>query len=448
MSPSRIFGLVQKLSSTYRGVGTANGRIVEIGSFLGGLESDHQRTEAGNVSLPRLASDPPFSETGTWELLGGGKGTRSWENRGYKRARSIVEFGGRLLVGLDGGAEGRAALYAYDGGRWDKIGGGGINGSWAHGLEVHSLAVHDEKLYAGLSSKSHGPEVWEFDDVEWRLVGSEKQSGWSVERYFSVSAMASHAPGLVVGLQNHGKYPTPESNRNSCTEQAPLYRFSDGGWSRIADGQTWGRNRPYNCAYDMHTAADGSLYVGFFSVGLNIGDVWRIAPDGELSRIAGGGLNKSWIHTSQVLRIRSHGGHITAVYNRQPAAAGDYSSVWHYDGRSWSPVGLGGIPPEWSMLYSFNALCTYRGKLVVGAGGYPPGNSSVWYFDDDGYWKRFGGYGVNGSWGQQTWRRTPAPLVRKSGAEYVYQLTEYNGNLIAGFGASPNCAQVWRFSPK
>ena len=47
---------------------------------------------------------------------------------------------------------------------------------------------------------------------------------------------------------------------------------------------------------------------------------------------------------------------------------GNFSSIWSFDGRAWQPVGLGHIPPLWGHMHSYNALASYAGRLVIGAG--------------------------------------------------------------------------------
>jgi hypothetical protein len=57
-------------------------------------------------------------------------------------------------------------------------------------------------------------------------------------------------------------------------------------------------------------------------------------------------------------------------------------------------------------------------------------------------WRLVGGFGCDGSWGSSDGL---TPMTIPTAREYIYRLTEFNGDLIAGFGASIGMAQVWRY---
>ncbi len=419
----------------------------ETTSFLGRRESALQH-QNGNFRVPEgYDTGLDLSTGGHWQAIGGTKGSHSWSPGVFKRSRAIAVWDNSLIVGLDGGVEGKAEIYEYDGTRWELIGGHGINGSWEHGVEVNSAAVHDGLLFAGISSHITGPQVWAYDKKAWRLVAPCDGVVWGPDNYFSVSAMASDGERLIVGLQNHKRRDFQGAGGIDQESIAPVYQLQNDKWSKIGDGSTWGGNKDYLCAYDIHIHSDGCAYIGFFGEDDGNGDIWKL-DGGSFDRIAGAGLNDSWVSSAHVLRIRSWGDNLVALMNRQPMAPGDFSLIWAFEAGKWMPIGLGGIPHEWGKMSSFNAIGVYKTRLIVGAGGRPPGKASVWFLDDEGKWKCFGGQGRLGSWSPKIRRSLFKPMARRTGAEYVYQFTEFNGKLIVGFGASPGCAQIWSYDPQ
>ncbi len=333
-------------------------------------------------------------------------------------ARAIVVHDGRLWVGVDGGRAGKAALFAYKHGSWSQLGGG--SSGWAHGQEVHTLCAHGGMLYAGVSSAKLGAQLWRTQSGdEWERVGA-----WPDR--FTVSALCTHQDRLYVGLIG-GKTDT----------EANIVAY-DGRWHDVGSESTWGHR--YIGAYDM-CVHDGELYAGFVAHGWFGGHVWRLSGEPEL--VAGDGRRGSWRRNSTVLRLRSIGGKLVAIMNREPQGPGNFSNIWACDGETWAP--LLALPTACKQLYSFNALVAYRGKLVVGAGGRPAGRASVFCLDGKA-WYQIGGKGINDSWSPRVYRDQFAPLSNRWAAEYVYQFCEYEGDLIVGFGASQGCAQIWRFS--
>jgi len=131
---------------------------------------------------------------------------------------------------------------------------------------------------------------------------------------------------------------------------------------------------------------------------------------------------------------------LIALFPRLPSAPGDYVSIWALGKDRWWPIGNKNVPDEWRGMVQFNHLISYRGHLLVGTGGYPPGNASIWDLVG-GQWVQIAGHGVMGSW--------EGELIESRGLtyEYRYRMAEHEGDLFAGFGDYPDMAQVWRFSP-
>jgi hypothetical protein len=117
---------------------------------------------------------------------------------------------------------------------------------------------------------------------------------------------------------------------------------------------------------------------------------------------------------------------------------GDYVSVWAFDEGEWVPVGNENVPEQWAETLLFNHLISYRGHLLVGVGGYPPGNASVWALAGR-QWVQIAGGGVMESW--------DGALQDAYSFEFPYRMAVHEGDLFVGFGNNPGMAQVWRFTP-
>ncbi len=127
-----------------------------------------------------------------WNKVGGDGVSSSW-NTSYETVRSMTNFGDKLAVGL-GDSTGDAEIWTYDGSSWELIGGGtgSVNNSWGAGTYeyIHSLAVYNGKLYAGLGTTAGDGELWQFDGSTWTQIGGDSMNnGWdgNVEAVRSMS---------------------------------------------------------------------------------------------------------------------------------------------------------------------------------------------------------------------------------------------------------------------
>ena len=410
---SRIESAIKRAGYFFYRIRDLENKVAQLENFAG-----YQVAAAQNQHTASLSLDPgPLN--GHWSPLGGTDGSHSWERTKAKRARALIVHNGQLWVGVDGGHEGHAALYALKNGSWSQVGGGGRG--WSRGQEVHTLCAHAGMLYAGVSSAVQGAQLWRTETGnDWERVGH-----WPNQ--FTVSAMCEYESSLYVALCG-GK----------TDIEAPIFAY-DGRWRDVGGAGVW--QRGYLGAYDMHVH-DGELYAGFISWGWFGGHVWRLSNGPEM--LGGDGRRDSWRACSAVLRLRSSGGELIAIMNREPQAPGNFSNIWAFNGEVWAP--LPALPAACAQLYSFNALCTYKRKLVIGAGGRPAGRAGIFYLDGE-TWRRLGGQGINESWGRPLYRDQFVPLANHRATEYVYQFCEFEGSLITGFGASQGCGQVWRFSP-
>jgi hypothetical protein len=226
-------------------------------------------------------------------------------------------------------------------------------------------------------------------------------------------------------------------------DQAAVFAYDGGRWEKIGgDGVrgSW-NDRRYTGVYELWPHTDGELYVGL--IGRPGPSAVHRYDGSRWEQVAGDGLRDSWRNAGAThpFSFASYQGRLVVSMNRHPLIAGQFSSVWSFDGEAWRPVGVGRIPSAWGRMHNYNALAVYRDHLLIGAGGDPAGYASVWSLDGDGGLRQIGGAGLLGSWDGSDQR---ARVRRVTSTEYVYRLVEWRDSVIAGFGTGRNMAQLWR----
>ncbi len=371
---------------------------------------------------PALVPTSRFNFSGSWERFAGPGIVEGWPDD-YDRSKAIGVHKDLLYVGLSKSRNGTPQVWRADGKSWEQIGGEMVPG-WDSLKQVSALASHDGKLVAALDDT-----IWTYDSA-WRRVGGEGTS-WPSGAYASAYALAVKGDTLFVGMQGG---------------DAGVYALSGGQWRKIAGAgvqNSWNDIR-YRGVYELWVHTDGNLYAGLVA---NPGPTAVYRYDGERwEKIGGDGVNGSWTVAgfSYALSFASHDGHLVVSMNRHPMIEDNFTSIWSFDGRRWKPVGLGHVPALWGEMHNYNAVASYRGVLVVGAGGNPGGNASLWAVRD-GRPSLIGGRGANGSWGDAD--RDIFDWFDRVNNEYVYRIVEWRGDLIVGFGNDPGSAQLWRFRP-
>lgn len=355
---------------------------------------------------------PSILGHGKWEQVGGDGINNSWKGNYYSKTKALAVYRGHIVVGLLGPKHGDALIWQFDGDRWTIVGGDGRSGSWSKLRYVQVLKAHKGTLYAGVDN-----QVWRLRDGHWQRL-------WQAKENVHAYSMAIHGGELYVGLTG-----APE-----------VYRHDGKRWFRIAAG------KQYSGIYELWSHDDGFLYAGMIAP-KGPTSVYRLR-DGMWEKIGGAGVRGSWINPgfTYILSFASYQGKLVVSMNRDPLLGGDFSSVWSFDGKSWQPVGLGSIPTLWSEMPNYNALVSYNGRLYVSAGGHPAGNTSLWELSKTGTWRQVAGHGLGRSWGGKRHQRMSPN--RHSPSEYIYRLVELDGQLYAGFGDSTGMAQIWRYSPQ
>lgn len=398
---------------------------------LGRLEAFAVEREQSVRGAARLGIPPgtsPFAG-GEWEKIGGAGTVPGWP-AGYSKTKALTVHRDHLYVGVTRPNQGPVQVWRHDGKRWDQVGSAEKVADWARHSYVSALASDGTTLYAGIDDT-----VWAFDGIGgWRQIGGDGRAGsWPSGVFSNAYSLALYRGRLMAGMTGG--------------TQAAVYAYAGGAWEKIAGGGMragWDEDR-YTGVYELWSHSDGYLYAGLTA---NPGPTAVFRFDGtRWDKIGGDGVRGSWRNPgfTYVLSFASLDGRLVISMNRHPLIEGNFSSIWAFDGREWQPVGLGNIPALWGQMHNYNALAAYRGRLVVGAGGHPAGNASVWEIDGGIRPVMVGGHGVLRSWGRPEPRGLD--LLHSGTSELVYRFVVWRGDLIAGFGDDPGSAQVWRYRP-
>jgi hypothetical protein len=387
------------------------------------LEREQVARDAARFAVPLKFSG--FVHGG-WKQIGGPEVVPGWPKH-YSLTKALAVHQDRLYVGLSRPNQAPAQVWRFDGAAWERIGSAETVPSWARHYYVSALVSDGATLYAGL-----GDTVWAYDTARgWRQIGGDGVAGsWPAGSNTNAYALALFRGRLVVGMVGG--------------RQAAVYTYESGRWEKIAgDGirDGWSEDR-YTGVYELWHHSDGYLYAGLIA---NPGPTAVFRFDGaRWEKIGGDGVNGSWRNPgfTYALSFASLDGRLVVSMDRNPMAAANFSSIWAFDGRSWRPVGLGHIPALWGEMHNYNAVAAYRGRLVIGAGGHPAGNASVWALEDGVRPVMVGGHGVNGSWGGGD--RSALGLTDSVNMEHVYRFVVWRGDLVAGFSRDPGSAGVWR----
>jgi hypothetical protein len=385
-----------------------------------GAAAEHEQAMRGAAGLPKSGQPSPFLK-GAWEKIGGSGVVPGWPDD-YSKTKALAVHEDRLYVGLARPNQGAPQIWRFDGAVWEKVGSAEIVPAWSRHSYVSALVSDGATLYAAIDDT-----VWAHDARQgWRQIGGDGRAGsWTRGNFTNAYALALYRGRLVAGM--------------SGGTEAAVYSYGLGGWQKIAGA---GDVR-HTGVYELWSHTDGFLYAGLIA---RPGPTAVMRYDGaRWEKIGGDGVNGSWRNAgfTHALSFASLNGRLVVSMNRHPMVVGNFSSVWSFDGKAWQPVGLDHIPPLWGHMHSYNAVAAYAGRLVIGAGGHPAGNASVWEIADGTRPVMVGGHGLKGSWGgNEAWA---LGLSSAGNMDYVYRLVTWRGDLVAGFGDDPGSAAVWRY---
>ena len=406
----------------------------------------------------------------SWSKIGGDGVNSSW-SASYESVRSLTSDGINVYAGV-GDTATDAEVWMYNGTSWSKIGGDGVNSSWAAADNVEyvtNLDYFGGKLYAGTGLTAGDADVWMYNGTSWSKIGGDGvNSSWASSTYELVGALVDDGTSLYAGVGNGNgegevyrwsgsswsKIGGDGVNSSFSTNQgdgvyalsygsgklvAGVYDAGGGGTSWEYDGSSWtmtgggyvnGSWGFYGLqSVEVSTTLNEKLYVGTGVTVAGNAMVWEF--NGSTWQLVGGqGLRGSWAADTfeSVLALQVYKGQLYAALG---SSAND-AEVWRYDGSTWTKVGGDGANSGWTVNYeAANTLAVYDGYLYAGLGN-TANDSEVWRYDGS-TWTKVGGDGVNSSWATGV------------NIERVMTMTVFDGQLYAGLGTTTGDAEVWRY---
>ncbi len=355
-----------------------------------------------------------------WTKIGGDGINGSWAVNTYEEVNSMVVMGGNLYAGL-GNSTNDARIYRWNGTAWTWVGGFGVTGFTAFpaGYEaVYSLSTDGTNVYAGLGNTAGDGDVWRLNGTTWTQIGGDGlNSGWAAGAIEQVFSLYYQGSTLYAGTGN-------------TAGDGDVWRWNGTSWAQIGgDG--------------LNSGWAASTYEGVYSItgdGTNIyAGLGNTAGDNEVYRwngtawtkIGGDGINSGFSTTHTIVQ--------SLIYANSTLYAGltsgsTNSEMWSWNGTVWTRLGGGYVNKSWGYnnLQNVETMTQYGEYLYAGTGNTVAGNAQVWRFDGT-TWTIVGGQGINGSWAANTY-------------EGVLSMTSYNGNLYVGLGTTANDAEVWRYN--
>jgi hypothetical protein len=350
-----------------------------------------------------------------WSKIGGDGINSSWADQAFEEVNSLATDGTNVYAGL-GNSTGDGEVWRWNGTAWSKIGGDNLNGSWGIGTyeSIPELHYFNSNLYAGLGTGANDAEVWRWNGTAWSKIGGDSvNSGWTTN-FDAVYSFANDGTNLYAGI-------------GTSTTEAEVWRWNGTAWSKIGgDGANSSWNTSYESVRSLKYQA-GILYAGIGD-GTNDAEVWRWNGT-NWAQIGGDGLSSSW--NTNYEAVYSMAGDGTNIFVGLGNGDGD-GEVWRWNGTAWSKIG--GDDPVGSWASGSGDVVM---SLSSGAGGtiyaglYDTAGAGYLYSWNGSSWTAMGGQHINNSWGYYGF----------NSVEVMQQIGDY---LYAGLGNTAGTAQLWR----
>ena len=335
-----------------------------------------------------------------WTRIGGAYVNKSWGYFGTENVTSMTQYNGKLYASLGNNSPGDAVIWEYDGSTWQVVGGQGISGSWTvNTIEtVNTMIAYKGNLYVGLGFSAGDGDLWRYNGSTWTQVGGDAinlggGASWVGAAYENVHSLAVFNDKLYAGL-------------GASAQDAEVWQY-DGAttWTKIGGdgvGSSWAAAGNIESVLSM-VGYQGQLYAGLGS-SAGDGDVWRYNPGSNTwLQIGGDGLNSGWAGGAieNVWALAVYDNQLVAGMGN---TTGD-ADVWSYNGTIWAQLGGDGVNSGWGGASGFDrerirSLVVYNGELYA-AMGTDTGDGEVWKHDGTS-WTRVGGSGLNDSWAINT----------------------------------------------
>ncbi len=359
----------------------------------------------------------------TWVKIGGDGLDNSWATAWGDAINTMVWDGTKLFAGTYDSA-GSGWTYIWDGATWTINGGNNVNNSWGvyNIAAVQVMQTVGDYLYAGLGNTAGLAEIWRFDGSNWSIIGGQGiNNSWNPNVYEQVLSMASYKGKLIVGLG---------TTASSTDSDGEVWSWNGSTWTKIGgDGlnSSWTLASHYG-EVDALAADDTYLYAGL-GAAANDGEVWRYNGE-SWSKIGGDSLNGGWTnYAERVLSLALYNDNLVAGLG---SSTGD-GELWSWNGSSWTKIGGDGVSGSWStsIYQEVESLITYSGDLYAGMGNVA-GAATLWKYDGS-IWTKIGGDNINDSWTSVTYEKLKTLVV-------------YDGAIFAGLGNNTGDSEVWRLS--
>jgi hypothetical protein len=340
-----------------------------------------------------------------WSKIGGDGLNSSWADGLYEDASSIVSDGTNIYTGI-GNSSGEAEVWRYNGSTWTKVGGDTVNSSWLIAApgpyeRVTTMVADGTTIYAGLGTTAGDAEVW-------RCTSCDSSPTWS-----KVGGDGSGSAG--------------QSWATSVYEEVSALTIVNGTTLAVGLGTTAGDAELWTCATSSCTTTTGWTKRG--------GD-------------ATGSAGQSWTNVIEEIRSLTSSG--TIIYVGMGITAGD-ADVWRCDlggtcttTSGWTQVGGDALNSSWTAsTYERVWSLVASGTTVYAGLGDTAADAEVWQCTScDGgspAWTKLGGDGTGIS--GQSWGNT-------TGASFLFatSLSLIGTNLFVGAssGAGTSGAEMWR----
>ncbi len=245
----------------------------------------------------------------TWAQIGGDSLNSGWTTAN-EQVLSMTIFNGNLIVGL-GNSASDADVWSWNGSAWTQIGGDTAN-NWNTGYEkVDSLAVYNNKLYAGIGVTTAEDEVWEWSgsgDTWTKIGGDGINSSWADNVHEEVASLVVYNGKLYAGLGNGA-------------DDGEVWSWNGATWSKVGgDGynSSWPDTPSIDKAMNM-AVYKGKLYTGLGASANRDAQVWSYGNNRILTSVANS-QNDQWHHIAATYDGSTMKIYIDGVENNSTAA--------------------------------------------------------------------------------------------------------------------------------
>ncbi len=289
------------------------------------------------------------------------------------------------------------------------------------GLEMKTMTVYNEKLYAGVANQSEGAQIWSFDNKNWKQVNS---SGFGSKDNVAISVMAAYENNLYTGTTN--------------ANGGEVWSFDGQDWRCLHSGKF---GDVLSKTIQSMAVYKGKLYVGLWDqVTSRPTEIW--VYDGEASWEL---VNEPGFGSPHNLNVVALG--VASIDNAEKLYALVWKSfqytgndagcdIWTYDGKDWVKIneGLEGFGKKGKGRLGMEpfSFVEYKGKVYIG----------LWAFEGGMGWEVW-------SWDGKEWSHVNKNIIKETyGFRLCISLTVYNESLYVAVTDAFTDFELWSYDDK